>query len=354
MKSKKYIYGILFIITLIVPNMYAQSGEDEFSKMNFAESVTNRGTSAAAFLEIGVGARAEAMGSALTAISNDASALYWNAAGISGLTDVSITASHTEWLAETKFQNLGLVIPIGDSKAFGFSLTMLDYMDKQPVRTIRYPEGTGEYYDASDLAIAVSYAMNITEGFSFGITGKYIYQTIWHESAAAFAADLGILYKTDLKGLTLGASISNFGSDMRLDGRDLIRPYDEDQQNYSNDKLNVLLKTDEFSLPLLFRFGIAYNLAVHSDHDFNLAADLLHPSNNVESMNVGLEYGFKNVLFLRGGYQSLFDNRSETGLTLGIGVRNPLSDFLDIEFNYAYSDWGKLKSVQRFSIDLRF
>lgn len=354
MKSKLNSLTIIFAIILSVPNLFPQSGEDDFTKMNFAESVTNRGTSAAAFLEIGIGARAEAMGSAFTAVANDASALYWNVAGISNFSNVLITASHTNWLAESKFQHLGLVLPLGDFKAFGLSLTMLDYMDKQPVRTLRYPEGTGEYYDASDLAIALSYAMNITGNFSFGITGKYIYQTIWHESASAFAADLGILYKTDLDGLSLGASISNFGNDMRLEGRDLIRPFDEDQQNYSNDKLNVILKTDEFSLPLLFRFGMAYEATLLSDHGFKIAADLIHPSNNVESMNIGIEYGFRNILFLRGGYQSLFDDKSEAGLTLGLGVRNPLSDFLDIEFNYAYSDWGKLKSVQRFSIDLRF
>lgn len=353
MKKQMTLKYMIFISLFLTKIISAQSGEDDFTKMNYSDNVSNRGTSAAAFLEIGIGAKAEAMGGAFTALSDDASALYWNPAGISGMQGISLTANHTEWLADTKFQYVGLVIPMGDYKAIGLSLTMLDYMDKQPVRTINQPDGTGEYYDASDMAIALTYGMNITSGFSFGVTGKYIHQGIWHESAQTFAMDLGVLYKTDLKGLSIGASMSNFGGDMRLDGRDLIRPYDEDTKNYSNDKLNVIHKTDEFSLPLQFRFGLAYKHSFE-DHNITFAADLLHPSNNVESMNVGLEYSFKGIVAIRGGFQSLFDPKSENGLTLGFGVKNPFSDYLNISFNYAYSDWGRLDNVQRFSIDLNF
>lgn len=353
MKKQLYFILILFSSVFCGQALFAQSGEDEFANMNYSDNVSNRGTSAAAFLEIGIGAKAEAMGGAFTALADDASALYWNPAGISSMRGIGLTATHTEWLADTKFQYMGLVIPLGDYKAIGLSLTLLDYMDKQPVRTIAQPEGTGEYYDASDLAIGLSYGMNITSNFSFGITGKYIHQAIWHESAQTFAVDLGVLYHTDLKGLSLGASVSNFGGEMRLDGRDLVRPYDEDSKNYTNDKLNVIHKTDDFSLPLMFRFGVGYKKSF-DDHNFTLSADLLHPSNNVESMNVGMEYSFKGIVSIRGGYQSMFDSKSETGYTLGFGIKNPFSDYLNISFNYAYSDWGRLNSVQRFSIDLNF
>jgi hypothetical protein len=353
MKKQMFIKFIVLVSLFFMPSLFAQAGEDEFTKLNYTDNVSNRGTSAASFLEIGIGARAESMGGAYTALAEDATALYWNPAGISSLQSVSLSANHTNWLADTKFQYFGLVIPMGDYKAFGLSFTFLDYMDKQPVRTISQPEGTGEYYDASDMAIGLSYAMNITSSFSFGITGKYIHQAIWHETAQAFAVDLGVLYQTELKGLSLGASLSNFGTDMQLDGRDLVRAYDEDVKNYSNDKLNVLLKTDEFSLPLLFRFGVVYKKSF-DDHNFTLAADVLHPSNNVESMNVGMEYSFKGIVSVRGGYQSLFDDKSEAGYTLGFGIKNPFSDFLNIGFNYAYTDWGRLNSVQRFSIEMSF
>lgn len=346
---------IFLIILLISPiALMAQSGEDDFYNLNYASDVTNSGTSAAAFLEIGIGARAEALGGAFTALANDASALYWNPAGLSQLQNISFTANHTRWLANTNFQYFGVVLPFGNNMVFGIGVTILDYIDNQPVRTINQPEGTGEFYDASDLAIGASYGMALTENFSFGLTAKYIRQSIWHETAESFAFDFGVLYITPLNGLNIGTSISNFGGEMQLDGSDLVRPYDADPQNYSNDKLNVLLKTDAFALPLLFRFGLSYSFTPFENHNFIIASDVIHPSNDVESLNAGIEYNFSDFLSLRGGYQSLFDVNRENGLTLGFGVKNPFENTLNISFDYAYSKWGVLGDVQRFSVDLIF
>ncbi len=346
---------IFLVVLLISPTaLIAQSGEDDFFNLNYVSDVTNSGTSAAAFLEIGIGARAEALGGAFTALSNDASALYWNPAGLAQIQNISFTANHTGWLANTNFQYFGIVLPFGNGMAFGVGVTILDYIDNQPVRTINQPEGTGEFYGASDLAIGASYGMSLTDRFSFGLTAKYIRQAIWHETAETFAFDFGVLYQTPLNGLSIGTSISNFGGDMQLDGSDLVRPYDADPQNYSNDKLNVLFKTDAFALPLLFRFGLAYSFTPFKDHNFIIASDVIHPSNDVEAMNSGIEYNFSNYFSLRGGYQSLFDQNRENGLTLGFGVKNPFENTLNISFDYAFSRWGLLGDVQRFSVELKF
>ena len=53
------------------------------------------GMAAAQFLKIGVGARAAGMGESFVAVSNDASALYWNPAGITQSTGNEIIVSHT-------------------------------------------------------------------------------------------------------------------------------------------------------------------------------------------------------------------------------------------------------------------
>jgi len=292
------------MVLLLVTGLKAQGGEDDFA-VNFAEDISNKGTSSAAFLEIGVGARAQALGGAFTALANDASALYWNPAGLTQLSSITVAMHHTEWLADTKFEYFGAIIPMGNSMTFGLTLSVLDYVDKQPVRTIGQPEGTGEFYSASDLSLGSTFAMSLTDRFSFGISFKYIRQEVWHELAEGFAMDLGVLYKTGIKGLSLGTSMSNFGTDLQLNGRDLTRPFDDDPLNYSNDKLNTNLKTDTFPLPLLFRFGIAYGFEFNEHNSVTTLVDLNHPSNNVESMNMGIEYNFYDFFALRGDRKSV-------------------------------------------------
>ena len=351
----KYLLQFTAIIILLsAGSLFAQAGEDDFANLNYSSDVTKTGTSAASFLEIGVGAKAKGLGGAFTALASDVSALYWNPGGLVNTENVSFSVNHSEWLADTKSQFFGLVFPFSNNIALGFSFNTLNYGDKRPVRTIAQPEGTGEFYDALDLAVGATFAMRVTDRFSFGITGKYISQKIWHETASALALDVGVLYKTQLEGFNIGTSISNFGSDMKMEGRDLVRAYDADDNNYSNDKLNVLLKTDEFPLPLIFRFGLSYEFEFIEDNGLTIAADLVHPSNNNIYANTGIEYNFQDLLKLRAGFETLFHENSEQGLTLGVGIDNPFANTLDFSLNYAYVDWGRLGYIQQFSIDLGF
>ena len=342
------------IILLSAGLVFAQAGEEDFANLNYSSDVSKTGTSAASFLEIGVGGRANGMGGAYSSLASDVSALYWNPAGLINTKTVAFSVNHKEWLADTKSQFFGIVFPFSDGVAFGVSFNTLNYGDKRPVRTIAQPEGTGEFYDALDLSIGATIAMQVTDRFSFGITGKYISQNIWHETASSLALDLGVLYKTQLDGFNIGTSISNFGSDMKMEGRDLVRAYDADDRNYSNDKLNVLLKTDEYPLPLIFRFGLSYQFEIYENNELTIAGDLVHPSNNNIYANTGLEYNFQNLFKLRIGYETLFNDNSEQGLTLGVGIDNPFENTLDFSLNYAYVDWGRLGYIQQFSIDLGF
>ena len=77
---KKYVPFLLFLYSVIYTpkNLIAQ-------QTPFSSSVSNVGTTAAAFLNIGVGSRANAMGGAFTAMADDATALYWNPAGLANL-----------------------------------------------------------------------------------------------------------------------------------------------------------------------------------------------------------------------------------------------------------------------------
>ncbi len=322
----------------------------------FPQNVSKTGTTAASFLEISVGANAVGMGGAFVSIANDATALYWNPGGISRAEKYEAVISHNEWLASTKFDFAGLVLPLGDFGTLGLSFTSLN-MDDMKVRTVEMPGGTGEFFSAGDIAVGISYARNLTDRFSIGFTGKYIQQKIWHMSATAFALDIGTLFRTDLiGGLTIGASLLNFGTPMTLEGRDtryFIRV--DDTKLGSNERIPTNIEMDSWELPLIFQIGVSTNAINTEDYRLTIAADAIHPNNDFESVNVGGEFSFMGFISVRGGWQSLFLKDAEGGLSLGVGLNSRMlfSEAI-VKFDYAYRDFGILKEVQVFSVALQF
>ena len=338
------------VAALLLPGIAL--GQEVDRPVNFVEDVTNAGTSAAAFLEIGVGGRAQAMGNAGVALAHDASSMFWNPSAAIALDGtVQVSFDHTAWLANTRLEHVAAVLVLPRIGALGLSVMSFQIVDQAPVRTILQPEGTGEFYSASDLALSLTYAARLTPRFMAGITGKIIQETLWHEKANAYAFDLGMTYHTNLPGLSLAAGLANFGSDMNLEGRDLRRPFDDDPRNFSNDKLNVNLQTDAFSLPLLFRFGIAYKLEAPM-HRMTLAADVLHPSDNSEAVNAGLEYTFIDTISFRAGVASYFQTDRTGGYTFGMGLQRQLLGQLGVTIDYAYATWGILNATHRFTVTL--
>jgi hypothetical protein len=328
-------------------------GQASSTTQPYVANVSKTGTTVATFLEIGAGARAQALGGAFTSVADDATAMYWNPAGMPRLGRLEATFNYSNWLLDTQYSYTGVVAPVGNSMAVGVNVTHFGF-GEQPVRTIARPEGTGEVYSASDIALGLAFGMNLTDRFSFGFNFKYINQKIWHESANGFAMDLGALYDTPLNGLKLGFSIQNFGTDMKLTGRDLRRAYDPDPVTYGNDAINVRYEMDSFALPLKFRFGASYKIDLSRTQSLLLATDVLHPSNNSESVNVGMEYIAFNALQLRAGYESIFERDSYSGLSLGAGVHYKIQKSMMFYLDYGYVDWGILSSVNRFSIGLGF
>lgn len=325
-----------------------------FSQSFSGDKVTNVGTTAAPFLEIGVGARAIGMGGAFVATANDASAMYWNPAGIAGLKRIQAVFVHTDWLVDITYDYAGMIFPLGSFGTVGLNLTALN-MGEMKVRTIDHPDGTGEYFDASDMAIGLSYGIHITNRFAIGFNFKYIQQSIWKERARGFALDIGTLYQTPWRGLRIGAALTNFGTDMKMTGNDLLVYHDIDPyQMGNNDHIFAELSTDSWPLPLNFQLGLAYDALQTDYHRVTLEMDAMHPIDNSESMNLGLEYGFMRRYFLRAGYRNLFLRNGEEGLTLGAGVDLTLFGGIHALLDYAYADFGRLQNTQRFSIVLRF
>ncbi|MBN2280307.1 MAG: PorV/PorQ family protein [Candidatus Marinimicrobia bacterium] len=316
--------------------------------------LTNVATTAAPFLEVGVGSRAIGMGGAFVAVANDVSALYWNPAGLCRVDKSEAVFERIEWLADISFNYIGATLSIGSFGSAGFFLNAMS-VPKMEVRTVDYPGGTGEEYDASSIAMGLSYSYALTDRFSIGFNGKYISERIWHEKTSTFAVDIGTLYYTGFKSLRIGAAITNFGPSMQMEGSDLIIYYDADPSiDGNNDRIMGTLMTDEWPLPLNMQFGIAYDLVDRSNARFTVALDAFHPINNTESVNIGCELSLLNMLYARAGYKALGQQDSEEGLTLGLGLKYKMFGQSNIKFDYAYADFGLLEYVNRYTLRLDF
>lgn len=324
------------------------------SAQNYRENVSKRGTTAAPFLEIGVGSRALAMGGAFTAISDDPTAIYWNVAGLAKLKRSGVIFNHTEWIADIQFNFLSAAFKLNRWGTLGLSLTSLN-MDEMDVTTIEEPEGTGQTFRAGDFAVSLAYAVNLTDRFSVGFSPKIIHQKIWEMSATGFAVDVGVHYVTPFKGVSLGFTMVNFGSKMQMDGHNTRLLFDLDPGSTgNNDRVPAKLETDKWQLPLNFRIGLLYRLLGSQQNTVNIGIDAAHPNNNYESVNAGIEYIFKNRFALRGGYKSLFLEDSEESFTLGAGLNYPILGNIMIHIDFAYADFGLLENVQKYTIGIDF
>ncbi|MBL7074095.1 PorV/PorQ family protein [candidate division KSB1 bacterium] len=341
--KKKLTFGMLFLLFITMP-IYGQGISD----------VTKVGTSSAVFLGIDVGARAVAMGGSFVAVADDATAIYWNPAGVARLPGGEIALIHTEWLAGTNFDFGAITFPLGRLGTLGASITSLS-MEDMEIRTIAQPEGTGEFFGAGDLSIGLTYAINLTDRFSIGFNGKYINSRIFNESASSFALDVGTLFTTQFRGMRIGAVITNFGPKMKMGGRDLIILVDPAPDKYgSNDRIVSNLQTNSFPLPLAFRAGVAMDVLKSERNRWTIAVDAFNPSDNAESLNLGTEYVLGDLAAIRFGYKSLFNENSEEGLTVGGGVKLRVFQNTSLRLDYAYADFGRLTNAQRFSVRLQF
>lgn len=333
------------IILLIITNgMIFGQANNQVSKV---------GTTAANFLQLGVGARALALGDAFTSIADDVSSIYWNPAGISTINGTAAEFYYSPWIADIRFSFTGSVTSLGRLGNLAVGITSVS-MDDMPVRTLEYPEGNGEQFAANNLAFSLGYGRRLTQNFAVGMTIKHIQEQIWHMTASSLAADIGVIFQTRNQGIKIGMSISNFGSKMKLAGRDTKLSVDIDEiKAGNNDRIDAYLDTWEWPLPLLFRFGISKNVL---DTDFSrlvVAVDAIHPNDNMEYVNLGMEYSLKDAVFLRIGQSTALMENAEQGLSLGAGIKTRLSRSMQLQIDYVTRSFGDLGYISGFSFALK-
>ena len=306
---------LIWALVLVLP-MAAQAAR-QFEKV---------GTIGAQFLKIGIGARAAGMGATFVSVADDASSVYWNAAGIARLTRNVISLNHCDWVADIMFSQATYVfdpqyVP-GMMAIHARSL----YMPEQPVRTVYRPEGDGTKFDNGDVAVGVTYARSLTDKFSAGLTFNYVHSSLADRSAQAYSFDFGTLYDTGFQSLRIGMAIQNIGTEMEFIDRTV-------------------------KLPTVFRVGMSMNVYEDAQTRVLATAEFSHPPDNSERANAGAEVGYKDFLYLRGGYGFGYDAE---GLGAGVGFKVPTSPNAEATVDYGYTDLGYLGGTHRVSIDFRF
>jgi len=284
----------------------------------------------ASFLKMDVGAKGAAMGGAYTALTNDATSIYWNPAGLAQIKQPECNFMHNKWFSNINYEFLAAAYPT-ENLTFAISFAYL-YMDeiKEIVKDTegrgngRYWE-TGKVFTAEDIALSVAFAQALEENLFIGTNFKYINEGIADESASGWAMDLGILFKPANK-LRFGFVIQNLGPKMKF------------------------IK-DEFSLPLTYRTGIAYQIG----EKINLALEIDKTKDEKLDACAGMELWFGNWLVLRFSGRTKSDDKLgkfkglPTGLTVGSGFNLGRSATLD----YAYVPYGDLGDTHRISIAMK-
>ncbi len=318
-----------------------------------AAAQTKTGTTVGQFLTIEPSARIAGMGNAGVSFTEGLDATWFNPAVIGRLERYNVEFTHSAWLADIRYDYVAVALPAGKWGSLTASLTSLN-SGEMDVRTVTQPLGTGERYSVSDVGIGLGYGRRITDRFSAGATVTYVQETIWHSSLNTVVFGLGTLYQVSDRGLQIGASLSNFGTEGRYSGRDLSVVYDGDATRYGdNGTLPGDASTDAFAVPVMFRVGLGMPFRPSPNYTLRIAADAFHPSDNTEGMSAGAELDMLKRLSLRAGWQDAFQQDSEVGLTLGAGVRGRY-DVYGYQVDYGWTDHRRLGGTHRVTLGFTF
>jgi hypothetical protein len=222
-------------------------------------------------------------------------------------------------------------------------------------------DGTGGIYNVSDIALGLTLAGSLTDQFSFGVTAKYIQQAFTNVSAGGFVFDIGTRYNTGYKGIVLGFSINSLGTQQTFEGADLNRA-NNPVGGIKTQPVDMRLLTAPFDMPLSFRAGIGTDLCKGAvweaeydadgiqQHSLVTALDFETFSDVPEQFAAGLEYTWKELLSIRGGYRFGSD---QFGIAGGIGIKYVGSGF-DGQIDYSVNPSQTLGLINRISVAMKF
>lgn len=295
------------------------------------------GISALTFLKNDISPRSMALSGSNITLTADGMATAHNPALMAQLegmhyavNDLVIGAGvHQAWLS-------GIVPFNASNSAAGLNLNYLS-AGAMKVRTEFQPEGTGSYFYANQLAIGLAYARKLSDRFSFGANLKYIHEQLAQYKNNTVAADLGFLYTTDVKDLKFGIVVQNFGGNSSLAGDHLEAGF-----NRAPPAL------DQYNVPTVFRLGASVK-PLKTDHQSLMCAlQLEHPNDNSENIRLGVEYEYRQLLYVRMGYK--LNVAGENLPTVGFGYRSRLGRH-SMMVNYGVNATQFLGTFHAFGLD---
>jgi hypothetical protein len=310
------------------------------------------GTTMGQFLGIEPSARTAAMGNAGVALVDGIEGVYFNPGAIGILDRPTAFFTHAAWYVDISYNYAAGSVPLGRWGVLFASVTSLNSGDID-VRTVDQPLGTGERYDVGNTAIGLGFGRRVTSRFTAGVQINFVEERIWRTAQRTFTFSVGTIYQFPTSRIRLGAGMTNVGTNASFSGKDLAFQYDADPDVYGdNSALPAEQYTGSFPVPIMFRVGISYPWELGRSRVI-LALDALHPADNTESLNLGGEWMWRELFALRAGYQTLFQEDTELGLTLGFGLRGDIGD-TEYRFDYAWAGHERLDETQRFTFGLVF
>lgn len=285
----------------------------------------NVGRATAQFLKIGQGPRIVGMGGAGVAIADDVNATYWNPAGLVQLKLREVTAGHTSWFEDVKTNYLSYTQPLPPinkiKRAMGISLTMLDAgeidgRDNQGRKTTTLA--------AENLALSLSYAIELCKEFACGFNVKAIKQDLAGYKGTGMAVDVGIL-SSYLEKVSFGLNIQNIGPKLKT----------------------AKAKND---LPLNIKLGACYKPELFGEGTL-LAIDMDIPKDNEVNFHAGAEYWMTQALAIRLGYDK------QAGYSTGLGFRSKGEGYFEgivVQVDYGFISHDNFDNSHRFSFITKF
>ncbi len=315
------------------------------ASVSFLASAANEariGTAAGQELLIPVGARGLAIGGSSVVLMTGAEAIYWNPAGLSEMnTGVDVLLSNMNYFADIGVLYGAIGVKVGDLGNLGFSIKSLSF-GSIPVTTDNFPDGNGQQYSPTFITLGATYAKALTDRISVGVTTMIISERIMDASASDVAFNFGLQYRNlGVEGLDLGLAVKNIGPNMQFGGSSLLVSADASNSLRGSQFYSINAASNE--LPSYIEMGLGYRRKLDEMNQVSVAGLFRNNNHQDDEYNLGAEYGFNNLLFLRGGYSfSPQAPKDVTGAnsyvydyTVGAGVHYLVGD-VDLSVDYAF------------------